>query len=321
MFRFDDRNEVDGFTRARWWLMALTLLVAFLGLILLEGCGAWIQYPDDYETPDTPALDDFPDVDHLAHLTFDGLLAEHLRVSEDGLYVLIDYDGWAASGESIYLLDSYLAALNTVDPADLADSSERIAYWLNGYNASVIHGVLLDYGGDAEYSVLDSGVFFDDPIHAFAGHLLTLNQIEHGVLRGDMANPAVTSADEDTQAAIEGFHADVWDDGELDARIHVALNCASLGCPNLRSTAPFAYKPATLEEQLYETSAAFCDNTQKGAGPDGISRIFDWYGSDFDAEYGGVAGFIEDYRDGGLGGVDTDTWLPYDWSLNIAEPE
>jgi hypothetical protein len=297
----------------------LSAVALVMALGLLAGCGTWVKYPDDHETPGTTALDDFPDVDHLGHLAFDALLAEHTALTGDGLYVLVDYDGIAASGESSYLLEQYLATLNTVDPTDLDGTAERQAYWLNAYNAGVIHGVVQGYEGDHGYSVLDSGVFFDDPIHAFAGLTLTLNQVENGVLRGDWDHASMSTADADTLATIELFHADVWDDGVPDARLHFAVNCASLGCPNLRAVSPFAFKPATLEDQLDEVTMEFCLNEEKGVGADGISRIFDWYGEDFDAEFGGVASFIENHRDGGLDGVDLDSWLDYDWSLNIVE--
>ncbi len=100
--------------------------------------------------------------------------------------------------------------------------------------------------------------------------------------------------------------------------MHVGLNCASIGCPNLRGASPpFAYFADGIDAQLTAATQAYCDHASKGAGPDGISRIFQWFGGDFVPEYGDAAGFIETYRTDGLDGVDTDAWLDYDWSLNI----
>ena len=298
-------------------LQILAPTLAALGLIA-TGCGTWVNYPDDYEPPTTASLDDFPEVTTCNHLGLDALLAQHTEVTEDGLYVLVDYDALAAPGESRYLLDQYLAMLNSIDPAALADIDERLAYWINGYNASVLHGVLTRYDGDPGFSVSDDFEgFFGEPAYAFNGVLLSLNQVEHGVIRGDWEHDNVASADADTLQAMETFHDQLWEGGTVDARIHVGLNCASLGCPNLRAAAPYAYKPDSLDEQLDEMSAAFVNNPEKGAGPDGISPLFDWYGVDFDAEYGGVEGFIEFHRDGGLSDVDTGSRLTYDWSLNI----
>ena len=303
--------------RARAWT---TLTAAAAAGLLATGCGTWVNYPDDYEPPTTATLDDFPDVTRCNHLGLDALLAQHTEVTTDGLYVLVDYDALAEPGESRYLFDQYLAMVNTIDPGALDGPGERLAYWINGYNASVIQGVLSRYDGDPGFSVSsDFEGFFGEPAFAFGGVLLSLNQVEHGVLRGDWDHDNVASADADTLAAMEAFHDEVWDGAIVDARIHVGLNCASLGCPNLRAAAPNAYKPYALDEQLDEMSVAFVNNPQKGAGPDGISSIFDWYGVDFDAGYGGVEGFIDTYRDGGSDGVDLDTWLPYDWSLNITQ--
>ncbi len=293
--------------------------LAALGLVT-SGCGTWVNYPDDYEPPTTSSLDDFPEVTSCNHLGFDALLAQHTEGTDDGLYVLVDYDALNEPGESRYLLDQYVAMLNSIDPGTLADPHERQAYWINGYNAAVIQGVLARYDGDPEFSVSDDFEgFFGEPAYAFSGVLLSLNQVEHGVLRGDWEHDSVASADADTLEAMQAFYDDVWEGGTVDARIHVGLNCASLGCPNLRAAAPYAYKPYDLDEQLDEMSAAFVNNPEKGAGPDGISPLFDWYGVDFDAEYGGVEGFIEFYREGGLSDVNTDARLSYDWSLNIVQ--
>lgn len=293
--------------------------LATIGL-LAGGCGTWVNYPDDYEPPTTSSLDDFPDVTSCNHLGLDAILAQHTEVTGDGLYVLVDYDALAEPGESRYLLDQYLAMVNSIDAGDLVGTDERLAYWINGYNASVIQGVLARYDGDPGFSVSDDFEgFFGTPSYGFGGVILSLNHVENGVLRGDWEHDDVASADADTLAAMEGFHDEIWDGAAVDARIHVGLNCASLGCPNLRVAAPYSYKPHSLDEQLDEMSIAFVNNPEKGAGPDGISSIFDWYGVDFDAEYGGVEGFIDAYRDGGSDGVDLDNWLSYDWSLNIVQ--
>lgn len=231
----------------------------------------------------------------------------------------LDYDGIDDDGGALSQLTGYLTALDATDPSTLADSDERLAFWLNAYNASVLDGVLDSYGGDHGFSVLDSGTFFDDPRYDIAGTTLSLNQLEHGVVRGKLDHPAVTGADQATQDAIAGFHTDLWGSADLDARIHVGLNCASIGCPNLRGASPpFAFHGDTVDAQLTAASQAYCDHPDKGAGPDGISRIFQWFGDDFGHDYGGPAGFIGAYRTDGLAGVDVDSWLDYDWSLNIA---
>ncbi len=296
--------------------LTTALAAATLGLLVV-GCGTWLKYPDDIEPGGVSELPGFPEVDRCAHLVWEALLKEHLTVTDDDVYVLVDYDGLAEEGESNFLLQQYAAMVNSVDPAKLVDERERQAYWYNAYNAAVVLGVVQQYGGDHGFSVLDSGIFFDDPIYGFGGQLLSLNQVEQGVLRGKLDHPSVSSASDDVRAFIEAAHADVFPDGQVDARLHVALNCASLGCPNLRPAMPFAYRPDVLDEQLDEMSVLFASNDVKGAGPDGISRLFDWYGDDFVAHFGSVEAFVETYREGGAGDVDFDSWLEYDWSLNV----
>jgi hypothetical protein len=167
--------------------------------------------------------------------------------------------------------------------------------------------------------VLDSGTFFDSEDFELAGTTLSLNQIEHGAIRGVLDHPAVTGADSATQAAIADFHDGLWHGDDVDARVHVGLNCASIGCPNLRGASPpLAFTGAAVDAQLDAAAQVYCDDASKGAGPDGISRIFQWFSGDFDPEYGGATGFIEAHRTDGLTGVDPGRWLDYDWTLNIA---
>ena len=263
---------------------------------------------DDDDTTAPPSI----------HDPFDGLLGQFTSMNGDG-HALMDYDALAGDTGALGELADYLAALDAADPSALADTDERLAFWLNAYNASVVDGVLAAYGGDHGFSVLDSGVFFDDTRYSVAGTTLSLNQLEHGIVRSKLDHPAVTSADPAVQDAIATFTADLWDGALLDARVHVGLNCASIGCPNLRGPSPpFAYYADSLDDQLTAASRAYCDHASKGAGPDGISRIFQWFSGDFVPEYGDAAGFIETYRTDGLDGVDAGSWLDYDWALNIA---
>ncbi len=157
-------------------------------------------------------------------------------------------------------------------------------------------------------------LFFDQPIWRFGGVALSLNQVEHGIVRGDFDHPSLNGLETATRMAIEGFHTELWDGDAPDPRLHVALNCASISCPDLGATTPQAFRAATLEAQLVSLARRFLANPLKGAGPNGISSLFSWYRADF---VEGVEAFIEAYREDGLTGVDTSRLLPYDWTLNI----
>ena len=132
-----------------------------------------------------------------------------------------------------------------------------------------------------------------DDVHALvAGRELTLNDIEHRILRP------------------------IW----RDERIHYAVNCASLGCPNL---APKAYASSTLEEQLEQGAMDYVNHPRGAAFADGdlvVSSIYDWYQEDFGDSEAAVIEHLMEYADEELavrlrgfgGGLDYE----YDWSLN-----
>lgn len=295
--------------------------------LLLCSCADYVRYDGDAPRGggiDRGSLDEetrakLAMADHLDHLILRSVLGEHVVPSEDGSYVYFDYDALAASDEATLLLDQYLATLDLVTPDQLRDESERLAYWINGYNAAVIRGVVATYGGDPTYSVSAGGfVFFDSPSYNFGGETLSLNQIEHAIVRGDESHDAFTRSSPEQQTRFRELHASLWGGAPADPRIHVALNCASLSCPNLLGEDPYIYRAETLEAQLDAVSRAFVANAVKGAGPDGISQLFDWYAADFEPTYGNAAGFIQQHREDGLDGVNLDEFITYDWSLNIA---
>lgn len=205
-------------------------------------------------------------------------------------------------------LDKALAHFAEADPALLPTDSDRLAFWINAYNISMIDGILKNWGGSRAYSVSNNGfAIFDQMSHRIAGHTYSLNEIEHGVIRGD---PKKIS--EGSRGPAKAAHQGIWSGGVVDARVHMALNCASIGCPELRAK---AYSGATLNKSLAQQSTIYVKDPARGAGPQGISEIFKWYGGDF-THLGGAAGFIQSHRQG-ADEVKLDAFLPYDWALNI----
>jgi len=282
-------------------------------------CGQWEKY--DGERPNlgtTVTLDAFKQATTLDHLLLASLVARHSGLSADQSVVLLDYKAIADSVEASYLLDQYLAVLATVDASQLVGQEQRLAYWINGYNAAVIKGVVARFGGDPTFKVTDQP-FFDDTSFTFGGVALTLNQLEQGVARGKLDHAGVKGAPAAALTAIQRWHQELWQGKPVDARLHAAFNCAALSCPNLWATKPFVFDPAQLSAQLSAATRAWLDSPKKGAGPDGISRLFDWYGEDFEAEQGGIDGFITRHRTQGLNGVDRTRFLDYDWTLNILQ--
>jgi hypothetical protein len=132
------------------------------------------------------------------------------------------------------------------------------------------------------------------PAGRVGGRTVTLDEIEHGILR-PLGDP----------------------------RIHTAIVCASTSCPSL---ARRAYRGEQVEAQLDAAARAFVANREKGVRVDGrvvrLSSIFDWFGGDF-ATSGGVLGFVRRYAGAdllaqldALGPEPRIEFLDYDWSLN-----
>jgi hypothetical protein len=220
-------------------------------------------------------------VDHSA---FGRLLDRHVR---DGV---VDYRGFKADETA---LDRYLDMLAAVDPATLTDV-ERFAFYANAYNAWTIKLILMHYPGIE--SIKETGSLFRSPwkkrFVKLAGRTMTLDEIEHDTLRAQFRDP----------------------------RIHFAVNCASKGCPPLYRE-PFTGRD--LERQLDDATRLFINDPDRYRLQNGtlyVSKIFDWYGEDFDDDP--VAFFLR-YAEGDLAarlmqardGLQV-AYLDYDWSLN-----
>ncbi len=191
-------------------------------------------------------------------------------------------------------LDRFLAAIETAAPERFPRAAQ-LAFWVNAYNARVIEGVLRRPG---LRSVLDVGRILRVPTLRFfresrltAGRMLTLDDIEHRILRAEFREP----------------------------RVHFVLNCASTSCPSLP---PRPLTAATLDSTLEAAARAFLgDRTKNRVGADGrleLSHIFKWFGDDFVAAAGSVEAYVARH---GLTPTPAAAsrgprFLPYDWSLN-----
>lgn len=258
-------------------------------------------------------LEGFASATRLEHLGLATLLRSYTQAG--GSTVLLDYHAMAASPEARDVLDRYVAALGAVDPSKLDSPQERLAFWINGYNAAVIQGVLADYQGSESFQVVGSGTFFDRLL-TLGGQQLTLNQVENVIVRGDLQHASAQGLTSAQSALFAKWHSELWQGATPDARLHAAFNCAALSCPSLLAAEPFVYTAATLDAQLASSVRGWLD-AEKGASAQGISKLFDWYAKDFVASEGSVEAFIAKHRTGGTQGVALDTFLEYDWTLNI----
>ncbi len=196
-------------------------------------------------------------------------------------------------------LNEYIASLAKVDPSALSANEQR-AYWINFYNALTIN-VVLDHYPVNSIRAIKSGVFTPGPwdlvLTKVDGHPLTLNNIEHDILRANWHDP----------------------------RVHYAVNCASLGCPNL---AAVPYTGAKLGEQLDKAARAFINHPRAVSVKDGritLSKIYDWYSDDFgDGSQKAVVHHIKQYADPKLKSQLAQSSdiadYQYDWRLNAPGP-
>lgn len=196
---------------------------------------------------------------------------------------LVDYAAWAKDSRHVQAMKAVAA----VDVSAL-DRQAAKAFWINAYNLLTIDLIVEN---PEVRSIKDLGTILQSPWKAhswqIAGKAYTLDEIEHGILR-KMNDP----------------------------RIHMAIVCASLSCPDLRNE---VYAPEELDAQLNDQTRKFLANPTKGlkAGSSGVtlSPIFKWFAEDFDGEKD-VLAFIRKYDPTVSGGSSISDYFDYDWSLN-----
>lgn len=217
----------------------------------------------------------------VSSAALDTVLARHVRGGR------VDYDALARDRGP---LDRYLAAAARAEP-DAWPRDEQVAFWVNTYNARVLAGVLAHPGLK---SVLDVGKHLGVPTLGFfhekrttAGRPLSLDDIEHGILRARFHEP----------------------------RLHFVLNCASASCPELPAR---ALRAATLDSSLDAAARAFLRDPVRNRldGERGLelSSIFKWYRGDFEAAAGSLPAFVARYATVRPNRVVR--FIGYDWSLN-----
>jgi hypothetical protein len=198
-------------------------------------------------------------------------------------------------------LKTFVAQIGEVSPSShpalFPSRQDKLAYWLNAYNALVLDAIVAGYPDrrDRLSSLLGRGIFFKLMKVRAGGRATTLDAIETSELR-------------------EGFH---------DPRIHFAIVCASRGCPWLGRT---AFTVANVDSLLNEGARRFL-NQQRNVNIDlarhvvTMSSIFTWFGTDFGSGETQRLQFIARYRDDGAKLLSQSWTLRYadwDWSLNDA---
>jgi hypothetical protein len=203
-------------------------------------------------------------------------------------------------------LDKYLEQLKNTNPENLLTNEEKLAFWINVYNAFTLKIIIEEYpvesindlhwGGLYLGSLLGTTVWDEDKI-VINGAILSLNYIEHDIAR-------------------KKFN---------EERVHFAMVCASYSCPPLRDE---AYEGFKLNEQLKEQAILFFNDETKNKfnlkeRRAYLSKILDWYSSDFGNDDRSILLYVSQFLDSEIAddiNRNTSLWvidhLSYNWDLN-----
>jgi hypothetical protein len=208
-----------------------------------------------------------------SHDAFDALLREY--VSSNGK---VNYAGFKANEKK---LDAYLNTLARQRPQSDWSREQKLAYWINVYNAFTIKLIVDHYPVE---SIKDIDRPWDKKWIELDGKTFSLNEIEHDIIRPTFREP----------------------------RIHFALVCAAISCPPL---ADRAYTAENLEQMLQQRTRQFINNERFNVTQEEVVRIsplFDWYADDF----GDVTDYLNKYLSTDIPKGKELHYLDYDWGLN-----
>ena len=232
----------------------------------------------------------------------DALLGRYVVDHPDGV-TRVRYAAWKGNAADLRALDAWIAEAATRRPSAMA-RAEAFAFWGNLYNALTLKVVLDRYPVRSIRDIRSTGVPLDPKgwfgpwrtrLVTVEGRRMSLDDIEHETMRPTFRDP----------------------------RVHYAVNCASIGCPNIW---PRVWRAATLDRELDEAAAAFV-NHPRGVTvlPDGrlrVSSIYSWFREDFGGSEAGVIAHLRRHaapalaaRLGERTAIAEDA---YDWALNDA---
>lgn len=210
----------------------------------------------------------------FGHDAFDVLLKK--VVSSNGV---VDYSLLKGSSRG---LNAYCKLLEENPPTEMWSRSENLAYWLNAYNAFTLKLIIDNYPVKS-ITDLDGGKPWDKKWINLDSKTLSLNDIENVIIRPRFK----------------------------DARIHFAVNCAAKSCPPL---ANYAFTGKNVNTKMDALTKSFINSSANEISADKIvvSKIFDWYGEDFND----LITFINKYSSVNVNPGAKISFMDYDWTLN-----
>ncbi len=256
-----------------------------------------------------------------------GHLAEDLKRALDAIKITavdaggaqVNYAALRDSPAYQHFRTSLSPSLMHIDPGKLETREERLAFWINLYNALVMDAViLLGVRGSVVEGRLGLITFFRRAAYNVAGQRISLDEIENGILRGNQGHPFIPGKQfKNSDRRMDWV---VW---PPERRIHFTLNCASKSCPPIQ-----VYSADQLEAQLDLAARNFVDSSVEvnvAKRELVVSSIFQWFKGDFGGK-AGILTFLVDH----LPGDERREWLMknqdtlqlrfarYDWGLNTA---
>lgn len=232
--------------------------------------------------------------------TYDGLLAGYVAKSADGIN-RVDYRRWKGNEADTLALKDVIRQQEAVRVSAWA-TPQQFVYWSNLYNAVTLDVVLDHYPVASIRDIKSDGVWLDPKAYSgpwvakrvtVEGQTLSLDDIEHGILRTKFKDP----------------------------RVHYAVNCASLGCPNLR---PRPWHAETLVDDLEQAARDYINHPRAAIvtndGKLTVSSIYRWFVQDFGGSDAGIISHLRKYAAPDLGrrlaqikSISSDR---YDWTIN-----
>ena len=245
------------------------LLCAISVLMFISACGGI----KDYQSSAKP----------ITHELWDSLVQKH--VSEAGS---VSYKGFL---QDSMRFRKYLSLIQQSHPNKTWTETQRLAYWINAYNAFTVK-LILDHYPIESIKKIKKGIPFinsvwDIKFIKIEGATYSLGNIEHDILRKRFQEP----------------------------RVHFAINCASISCPRLRNE---AFTPDKLEEQLLDQTKYFLSNPIKNsitADHLALSKIFKWFKGDFKKK-GSLIDFLNKYASVKINQNAAMDYKSYNWNLN-----
>ena len=271
----------------------IRLLAPFL-LVALGACASVERVALPRPTLLEPEFAQASDVTraHIDHSAWNGLLQRHVKADASGVN-RVDYRAFSSSDRN--RLSRYLQQFQNTDLSTLT-RDQQLALWINLYNAATVKVILDNYPVESIRQISDGPLSFgpwDQPAVTVSGRSLTLNDIEHRIIRPIFSEP----------------------------RIHYALNCAATGCPNLMDRAWIA---RTLDRDLAAAEHAYVNDPRgvsvSETGALTLSKIYIWFREDFGDSEADVLDRLQSVAEPELAAAiqarGRVARYDYDWSLN-----